>query len=266
MMFYALAIYKWANGLWMYQMEPIFFNTRFDGTTWLLMQTGVHTWLLHHPAAYGWCDALFYGWPLVYAALWQKKPGSRWAVCVVWLLINWLYVQCYTLYPTNSIEAHLGWLLLPLLLGAQRLQTFYFVLHGLRYVFIFLFFTAGVWKLRQGGFFNVDQMSGILLYQHSSWLVSEPNHWYSQAIYWLVQHPVVGYLLYAGLTIWELVWAVGFFTKRYDCLLFVSFLVFLVTDYALMRIPYTELLPLALLLLFSGYLLPKAEEEQAIAQ
>jgi len=256
-LFYALALYKWLNGMWLYQMEPIFFNTRFDGTTWLLMQTGLHTWLLNNPAGCAGFDALFFGWPLLYAFTWQKQPQGRLIISSIWLVINWLYLQCYTLFPTNSIEASLGWLLLPILLGTRRLSSFYYVLQGLRYWFLFFFVSAGIWKLRQGGFFNTDQMSGILLFQHATWLVSDPDHWYSQAVYWLVRRPVLGYLLYAGLTIWELLWVVGFFTKKYDRLLFVSFLVFLVLDYALMQIPYFELLPLALLLRYAHYTAPK---------
>ena len=33
--FYALAIWKWSDGGWLFQYEPFVFQTRMDGTTWL---------------------------------------------------------------------------------------------------------------------------------------------------------------------------------------------------------------------------------------
>jgi hypothetical protein len=256
MLFYALAAYKWLNGMWLYQMEPQFFNTRFDGTTWLLMLTGLHQWLLGHAGAQLGADLLFYLWPLVYAQVWQKYSAAGTASAFIWLIINLLYVQCYTLYPTTSIEAQLGWLLMPLLFAAQRLGTFYWAMQGLRYVFLFFLCSAGIWKLRQGGAFHLNQMSGVLLYQHKEFLVSAPNHWYSRAIYAIVKLPALGFAMYLGITVWELACGVGFFTKKYDRWLWLSFLGFLVVDYAVMRIPYFEVLPLALPLMYCRHSQP----------
>ncbi len=272
--FYGLALYKWINGLFLYQLQPQFFNLRFDPSAWLLMQTGIHQWLLNNPAGCRLFDFAFYGMPLLWWLVWKrndrqpnkKSPAVKIAassvMAIVWLLVNSLYVQCYTLYPSNSIEGHIGWLLMPLLFASTRLSSFYFVLHGLRYYFLFFFASAAIWKFRLGGIYNPEQMSGILLYQHTAFLFNAPDSWYSHLVYWVIQHSFAGWLLYAAATALELSFITGFFTRKYDRWLFAGFLLFLVMDLLVMRIPYFELLPLSLPLLFSGYQAPAAADDK----
>lgn len=259
-LFYLLAIYKWLNGMWMYQMQPQFFNTRFDFFTWIFMQTGIHQWLLGNRTGWILLDTAFYTMPFIYWMIFRRKSARAIPVAVLMLVSNWIYVQCYALYPTNSIEGYLAWLLFPFLFMSIRLKTFYFLMQGLRYFFLFFFASAALWKFYQGGIFNTQQMSGILLMQHKELLVFAPHYWYSVLIYWIVRHPLAGYGLYIAATLLELCFIIGFFTKKYDRLLLLLFVLFLVTDYFLMRIPYFEILPLCLPMLFSRYLEPPGDK------
>lgn len=263
-LFYVLMAYKWYHGMFLYQMQPVFFNTRFDGVTWLLMQTGLHEWLIGNEAGWIIFDVIFYSLPGLYWWVVYKKNWSPLGPGLIWLFVNWIYIQCYTLFPTNSIEAYLGWLLFPLLFSFRKLPTFFFVMGGLRYLFIFFLYSAGLWKLRLGGAFNPEQMSGVLLFQHKEYLVSAPQHWYSFFINWWVQHKVFGYVLYLALTAWELLVGIGFFTKKYDRIIFISVGVFLFFDVLIMRIPYFDIVPMAMLLLYSKYSLPEAEMEKSL--
>jgi hypothetical protein len=271
LLFYILAAYKWFNGQFMYQLQPHFFNNRFDPVAWLLMETGIHQWLLNNRPGWILFDLAFYTMPLLWWLSWKRNGYGistaqptrtkkdylvNCVIVAVWLAVNWVYVQCYTLFPSNSIEGHAAWLLMPFLFAARNLKSFYFLMHGLRYYFLFFLASAAIWKFRQGGFFNIEQMSGILLYQHKEYLVNAPAHWYTQFIYAIVRHPVAGWVIYAAGTLLEFSFAVGFFTKRYDRWLFAGFIIFLLLDMAIMRIPYFELLPLSLPLLFSGYRQP----------
>jgi hypothetical protein len=224
------------------------------------MQTGLHQWLLANPTAFILFDILFYSMPLIYlfASKFNSKVGS--IVATMMLIVNWIYIQCYTLYPTNSIESYTAWLLFPLLIFTTNLKSFYFLLHGLRYFFLFFFASAGIWKLVQYGAFNTGQMSGILLYQHKEFLTSSPESWYSTFIYWLINNPLVGYTLYLLGTVIELVFIIGFFSGRYDRLLIVCFVLFLIFDVLIMRIHYWETLPFLLTLIYSKYSMPEEKD------
>jgi hypothetical protein len=249
--FYVLMLYKWLNGMFMYQMQPAFFYTREDIFTWVFMTTGLHKWLLNNEGGWVLFDILFYTAPLLFYIVYNRFNAFVKPVVIAMLLINWVYVQCYTLYPTNSIEAHIAWLLFPIVFIPRNENTFALLFDGLRYFFLFFFASSGIWKFVQGGIFNFQQMSNILIVQHKELLISTPQHWYARFIYWLVEHPALSYFLYAFATLLELAFIVGFFTKKYDRLLLGCFILFLVFDHFVMRIPYYEVLPLMLTLIFS---------------
>ena len=252
-LFYVLAIYKWFTGMWLYQHDPFVFQTRFDGITWLIMQTRIHQFLLHQQGGFMLMDIFFYSMPLIYLQVYKKSRNYIGLAGFIMLVVNWFYVQVYTLYPTNSIEGHIGWLLFPVLFMMRGLGSFYYVFHGLRFFFLYFFVSAGFWKIYEGGLFNIGQMSNLLLYQHKEQLVSSAGHWYTDFIYWMVRNPVISYMLFLLSTLMELAFLTGFFTKRYDRWLLRVFLLFIVADLVIMKINYFEVLPFLLTLYYSRY-------------
>lgn len=234
----------------MYQTQPLFFYVRQDLFTWVFMQTRIHLWLLGHPARWILADVLFYTAPLCYYLGYRLGPRYSWITAGYLLTIHWCYIQCYTLYPAGpSIQGFIGWLLFPILLLSTGEETFAFLWKGLRYFFLFFFASAGIWKFVQGGIFNGMQMSAILAAQHVDLLASSPESLQAHVFTWLINHPAVSYGLYAGAAALELSFITGFFTRRYDRVLAGVFVVFLLADYLLMHIDYSDTLPLLLTLL-----------------
>lgn len=255
-LFYLLFVYKLWNGMLLFQLKPHLYNIRFDMVTWMLMQSGIHRWLIDNFNGWIALDFSFYIMPAIYWFAYKKRLKISAVLAFIMLLINWMYIECYTCYPANSIESFTAWLLFPFLLMTSSLRRFYFLLNGLRYFLLFFFSSAAAWKVAQSGLFNLSEMSGILLYQHKEFLASSPQTLHSSFIYWLIQHPVVSYLLYLSATVFEGVFIAGFFTKKYDKALIILFLVFLVMDVLIMRIPYWEVCPLLLTLVYSKYEYP----------
>ena len=250
--FYILMLYKWLNHLFLYQSEPSFFSTRQDIFTWLFMQTGLHQWLLNNPPGWILADLLFYSMPLIYLIIYRYKNNSATVAAITMLLINWCYIQCYTLYPINSIESYIAWLLFPIAFIPKKEKTFILLFDGLRYFLLFFFTSAAIWKFVQGGIFNISEMSGILLYQHNQLLTSSPGYWQSSMYLYFIQHQYFSYILYLSATILEACFIIGFFTKKYDRLLALLFLIFLLMDWFVMRIPYFEISALMLTLLLKS--------------
>jgi hypothetical protein len=215
------------------------------------MQTGIHQWLLSNPGRWILFDALFYSMPLLYLLVYKYASKLASSIAILMLLLNWFYVQCYTLYPSNSIEGHIAWLFFPVVFIPADKKTFILLFEGLRYFFLFFFVSAAIWKVVQGGIFSISQMSGVLLYQHKELLTSSSTYWQSNFLLWLIQRPHLSYLLYLSAALLELSFIVGFFTRKYDSLLLVLLVIFLVMDHLIMRIPYYEIVPLALTLVFS---------------
>ena len=78
--------------------------------------------------------------------------------------------------------------------------------------------------------------------------MNSPGYWQTKLISYVIDHARLGYLLYLLATLVELSFIVGFFTRKYDKILALLFLLFLVMDHLLMRITYYEVLPLLLTL------------------
>ncbi len=244
-------IYKYLNGMFLYQLHPDFFYVRLDVVTWMFMQTGLHKWLLNNNSGCALFDILFYSAPLILFLVYIKRNQLTKYAAVYMLIINFIYVQCYTLYPANSIEAYVSWLLFPVVFIPDDEKTVELLFDGLRYFFIFFFASSGVWKLAQGGLFNVSQMSGLLLNQHKEMLINSKVFWQSKFIMWLIQRPQISYLFYLSSALLQLSFLVGFFTKRLDKYLAIAFILFLMMDYLLMHISYFEVSAFLLTLLIS---------------
>jgi len=215
------------------------------------MQTGMHQWLLYNSFGQISFDIAFYTMPLLYLVIYKYKPKLSAVTALVMLLVNFCYVQCYTLYPSNSIEGHIAWLLFPIVFIPQNKRTSMLLFEGLRYFFLFYFASAGIWKLAQGGAFSISQMSGVLLYQHNQLLTSSSGYWQAGLILYFIENQHLSYFLYISATLLELCFSIGFFTKKYDRLLVFAFLLFILMDILIMRMPYFEVFPLLLTLWFS---------------
>lgn len=263
--FYLLLAFKLLNGMLLFQLQPVFFFVRPDISSWIFMQTGLHQWVFGNKAAWILADIIFYSLPLFYLFVLLFRQKYALSTAILMVILNWVYIECYALYPIVLIQYHTAWLFFPLVLLSSRPQTFSLLFDGLRYFFVFLFFSAGVWKIAMGGVFNTEQMSGVLLGQHSAQLANSPEYWQSRFYLWMIRHTWVSYLTYVAACMLQLSFIVGFFSKRYDRWLAAGFVLFLVCDYLMMRIPYFEIAPLVLTLLLKEKPLHPARELPAVA-
>ena len=244
--FYALFFYKLFNGLLLCQMQPILLFARGDIFSWLFMQTGLPKWLILHSQYFIAFDTAFYLAPLLFLFTVIRSRKNMPIAALVMLLVNWIYIQCYTLYPTNSVTLYIAWLIFPVVFLVRSESLFYLLLQGLRYFFLYFFFSAGIWKIVNGGVFNPLQMSGILLDQHKEILAGTTHWWMQSLIAWLIKHTTISFILYMLVTCMELLFGIGFFTRKYDHLLAIVYVLFLLADHLIMRIPYYETLPFLL--------------------
>jgi hypothetical protein len=133
---------------------------------------------------------------------------------------------------------------------------FYYAFSCYRYFFVYVFSSAGLWKLRTGAIFNNDQMSSILLEQHLRYLAYNLNDYYSRTIYFLINSPKLSYSIYCLAIIIQLSFIFGFFTKKFDRIFLGLFVLFIVSDYFLMSINYFVWLGYGVVLYYSKFLNP----------
>lgn len=246
-------VWLFANNLLLSGINPVFFINKLDITRNVLMATGLQKAILYNKALCVVFDILLPLFPIaLYYVIASGKRG-RVLLSIATAIFSLIYFLLLTGVSYLCIEGYIAFLLLPLVFSAGTPRAFYYRLHCLRILFLIIFFSSGLWKIRTGAIFNTEQMSGILLLQHAGYLVSNANDWFSRFIYFLVEHPVISYSLYLLATAIELSFAIGFFTKKYDRLFIILFCLFVAFDYFLMRINYFSWIAFTGCLYFSKY-------------
>lgn len=164
---------------------------------------------------------------------------NRWLSTLAYLLcIN--YMVTYNSASTHHEHILVGLLFCMPLLLIRNQTTFVLSFAAIRYYAIFTLASAGLWKLYRGSCFVPNQMSELLKHQHIDYLISYPDSYFSSFISYLINHPLLANLFwYGGWTI-ELIFLIGFFTRRFDKLLGGLFILFFVMDYLLMHLCFAE--------------------------
>lgn len=181
------------------------------------------------------------------------------ALSLLTAIFSMLYSLLYTMFTFISIEIFLAWMLVPLLFCTKDLPGFYLRMHMLRILFILFFFSAALWKIKSGAIFSLDQMSGILVAQHTSYLIDPQPSTFKAVLNYLIAHPPVSYVFYLLGFLAEFSFAIGFFTKKFDKVLMVLLAGFIIADYFLMSINYFSWIPFCACFYFSRLTAPKRD-------
>lgn len=183
-------------------------------------------------------DVVYLSFPILLVLFTVKGYKGKTLLAISAFSISIIYGIFFSGVSYISPEGYMGWILIPLIFMGSSIQRFYYNLHSVRLIFILMFFSAALWKIRAGGIFNMEEMAGILLHQHSAYLVSNKQDWFTRLIYYLVQHKFLAYALYLFATIGEGLFLIGFFTRKFDKYLIIIFCMFILFNFFIMRINY----------------------------
>jgi hypothetical protein len=240
-----LFCYAWFayDGLLFSLIKPIFFYNRPDITHNVMMLSGLQQQLLQSQWLRITVDIIYLVLPvlLLYTCIKNKKWQPFFAI--VTAVFNIWYGSFFSTMSFVSVENFIAWMFIPLLFYARTTKGFYYGLHSCRLLFILIFFSTALWKLRAGGIFNIEEMSAVLFRQHAAYLAIHTPGWYDSLLRYLITHQTLSYCLYFFAFLAEFLFVVGFFTRKYDKYLIVLFCFFVLTDYLLMGINYFPWLP-----------------------
>jgi hypothetical protein len=181
--------------------------------------------VVHHSFLRILFDTLYFLLPtlLVLAILANSK--FQYFIAVLNSIFNFIYALLLSLLSFYSIEGFVGWILLPLIFAFKNEMGFYYALNSVRYIFLLIFFSAGVWKIRAGGIFNLEQMSGILAMQHVTYIAGNTEDWFTKTIKYLIVHNKLSYILYLSAAMAAVSFFIDFCAKKFDKLLIIIFFV-----------------------------------------
>ena len=234
-------------------LQPVFFTNTLDVTAFFLRLTTIQQAILNYKWVQILLDFGFFLFPfLLYLAACNNRRIMFW-VALITVLFNCLFAIFYTSVSYMTIGMFQAWTLIPIILCCKTIKGFYFNLHSIRIILIFILFSAAIWKIYRGGIFNASEMSSILLRQHTNYLISDPENAYSKFIFFFIKNISYGYALYLFGFLAEVAFAVGFFTKKYDVHLLIILILFIIFDYIFMQINLFSWMPFCLCLWYSKF-------------
>jgi hypothetical protein len=228
-------------------LEPALIFPSIDNTYWLLLATGIYHIVISQGGLSVVLDILLLSLPILILML----PNHRSWFCSFFVLITFYYMA-QNITAGHHFHSLVGMVFLSFAfcVGEKRFE---FVWEAVRYYTLFIFVSAAFWKIVRGNIFDPFHMLNILRSQHAQFLWEQPAAIHAQIIRWLMQFP--GFcqgILWSGVCV-QLVFAIGFFTKKYDRLLLILMVLFVIVNYGVMRIVSFELLILGLTLLSDRY-------------
>lgn len=238
-------LWRWASSGMLSQLEmPVLGNAYKDLTFWLFellripaTLTGTHGIALGFDLALTLTVALAIAFP-------QRTLFPR-----IYCALILCYFVTHTTYANHHYRPIIGLLVAGVPFAFRSLDRMSWLFDALRYYILFVYASAGLYKVFRGSLFNRDQMTGIIEGTQLDLFLADPDGWHAQLFTWLLQNEWAGWALFALATLLELVFLVGYFTRRYDVWLFVTAISLHIGFWSTMRFFAFELIVLDLTLL-----------------
>ena len=180
---------------------------------------------------------------------------------VLFSLVALNYFLTYNLVTGHHYHGLVGLLVISLPFWFKNEQRFNFAWEAARYYLLYIFASAALWKILRGSAFYHDQLSNILKAQAIDLLLQNPDNYKAHFAQYLISHTGISHVLLLANVVLQLSFLTGFFTKKYDMILFWLAITFVVANYYVMGIISFELLILNLTLLrwepIEAYLIKK---------
>ena len=232
-------IVRFVDKLFLYQVvsNPIR-SPRVDPIVWLTHYLNIPDLLTHSIIHFGF-DLLIFILPLIilYRVYFDKKINKLAGLLALLFAIYVLVIYCF---PTLSIRKYLGLILIPFAFVFTSERRCLHYLELMRYYVLFVFTSASLWKIFRGVAWDSDHMHLTLKAQHIDNIINWPDHFITKIITYIIHNPTYCYILLLLAIASQLSFAIGFFTKKYDKFLAILLIVFIVSDYLVMRIEYWE--------------------------
>lgn len=173
------------------------------------------------------------------------RPKFVWAARLFFVLyfVNFLLINALAGHHAHFL---VGILLICIPFLTTKNISFYFLWKGLRYLTLFIYSCAFLWKLLRGTWILKGQGLAILQSNVASYLYFNPDTHLAHFYYYFLSHPGLFTILYALGLLLEAIFVIGFFTEKYDYFLFAAAILFHTLTFIFVDVFFAELLILNL--------------------
>jgi hypothetical protein len=156
------------------------------------------------------------------------------------VLLNILLLFLFEiLYNTNSLHHYhsilsliFGWFTISTQSAkSQKLMFNFFILYGL-----FIFWSAGFWKLGRSSFLHPNQLNSIIIEQNVVSLYLEPNSFFNLIRKFLINRPLFSDLIYKSVVLFQISFIIPCLTNKFDRFYIFGLFLFFIFNLVLMNI------------------------------
>ncbi|MBK9762933.1 MAG: hypothetical protein IPO87_06110 [Flavobacteriales bacterium] len=243
--FVVALLWRWSDSAMISQLEqPVLGNVYKDLTFWLFELARIPAFVTGQYAV-----ALLLDLVVTTAALLAFLQPSKVVYARIYCLAILFYFVIFTTYANYHYRPIIGLLVAGLPFAFRSMPRFGTFVQVLRYYVLFLYASAGLYKVMRGSWLNVDQMTMIIEKTQLDLLLTQPDNWHSLFYTWLLNNEWASWSLFVLATVLEVSFIIGFFTKRWDLGLFCTAISLHIGFYFTMGFFAFELIVLDLLLL-----------------
>jgi len=228
----------------MYAMhQPVFLFEQKEAAYRLFLASGLAQFITNNPLISIVFDIALFAMPIAFVL--TLKRGFAIAFSVLLLI----YFVTYNLVTGHHYHGLVGLILITIPFWTNNQIRFELLWQACRYYLLYIFSSAALWKILRGSVFYKEQMSNILKAQQLDLLLQQPDSFRAQAAQYLIANPDIAHTVLVVNVVVQLIFLIGFFTRKADSFLFVLLIVFCAANYFVMNIVSAELLILNLTLL-----------------
>ncbi len=171
------------------------------------------------------------------------------AFILLFTLVVFNYFITYNLVTGHHYHGMFGLIIMTLPFWFKKEEKFNLAWDLARYYFLYVFASAALWKILRGSAFYDLQLSDIIKSQQINLLLQTPESFKSHIAEYFIGHPAISHFILLLDVFVQGSFIVGFFTKKYDRVLLMLAILFVVADYYVMGIVSFEILIMGLTLL-----------------
>lgn len=243
-----IVLYRFVSeGMLSQLARPFFISNETEFVYKLVNQLGLVDFFTQHTLAALSVDLLLFAIPIILIIHYNRLLAVMFSVVLV------IYFLVFNSVAQHHYHGLAGALVASLVCCFAREHSFSLAWQGARNYLLYIFASAALWKIFRGALWTNGHFSSIMESQRLDYLLQHPDTFMSSILSFLIANHSVAQFFFTMTVITQLSFAAGFFTKRYDRLLLVVMLLFMLFNYFVMGIFSFELAILGLFLISEPY-------------
>lgn len=233
----------WASSLFTGMKHPVFLFQQNEWAYQLFLQINIHQTITGHFLVALLFDLALFTTPALFIITLKRA----YAIAFSGLLL--IYFFTFNLVTGHHYHGLIAAIVITLPFWTSKEQHFNLLWQAARYYWLYIFVSAALWKILRGSIFYTEQLSNILQAQQLHLLLQKPDSPHAQMVQYLIANNTTAHAVLIINVLVQLSFLIGFFTKKFDHLLFALAFIFCLANYFVMSIVSVELLILNLTLL-----------------